>query len=101
MATHTINPCRACSADLGQTLEDPCSLCDAEASAYHGSTDCPNCDRNPVTGGGVCSDCKADEVEREAFAWMNREQLLDMIVWLSADCDRLRRELDDATGVIR
>jgi hypothetical protein len=80
MANHTINPCRGCRADLGETDADICQLCEAEQMYA---------DR-PCTGAKVA-----------AFDWMTREQMLVSLIHLIADCERLRRELDDATGVIR
>ncbi len=72
--------------------------------------DCPFCGSGNVDVGMFhrchwvrCSDCGSEGPEKEFWgdaveAWNFPWEVIDE---LRADCDRLRRELDDATGVIR
>lgn len=40
-------------------------------------------------------------IQRRYLASLTRDELVEVACALSADCDRLRRELDDLNGVIR
>src|SRR5438477_4022727 len=51
----------------------------------------------PLAGLGE-SDRPCSAAHRSTFDWMDREQLIEAAIELTADCERLRRELDDATG---
>ena len=84
MANHTITVCRGCGAEDDSDADAPlCRLCEAEQEA------------GPI-GNPVCTAAK-----RSTFDWMTRDQLLVSAIQLVADCERLRRELDAATGLIR
>jgi hypothetical protein len=44
---------------------------------------------------------KGDEALKEYLSSLTREALEEIAIGVYQDCDRLRREIDDAKGVIR